>query len=183
VTKRRITSDSALERYRAEWRESPPKRKKRVLAKALAYCSNHRLPDPAWLHDAIYQPARARVAGMKKTGRKPDLLSDGVLYDTVEDYLQNGCTEDLAFELTARDYDEELKAKSTKKPEDPGYADYLCKTVEKAWRRTKERIAHDNLPQGGEETGWRWKNEYLKNQRMWEEWTRDLPAYLKPKLK
>ena len=120
---------------------------------------------------------------MKKRGRPSDLLSDGVLYDTVEDYLRNGCIKDLAFELTARDYDEELKAKSTKKPEDPGYADYLCKTVDKAWRRTKKRIAFDRLPRGSEESGWRWKDEYLKNQRMWDEWMRDRPAYLKPETK
>jgi hypothetical protein len=165
-----------LERYRAEWRESPPKRKKRVLAKALAYCSNHRLPDPAWLHDAIYQPARAQVVGLKNSGRKLDLVSDGELYETVEDYRGMGLTEEQAFDRTARDYKEELTRRSIKRPRPTDYSP----TVKSAWVRNKKRIVKGIDPdtQGGENVGWYFKKEYLKQGKDYIP-DEDIPAYLK----
>ena len=179
ATKRQATSDGILERYRSEWQESPPKQKGFALAKALAYCSNHRLPDPPWLHDAIYQPERARIAGLKKAGRKFDLIFDGELYETVEAYRGMGLTEAKAFYRMQQDYKEELTRRSIKRPRPTDYSP----TVKSAWVRTKKHIAFDHVPLSWGEGSWRWKDEYLKRGRDWEEWMSDAPSYLKPETK
>jgi hypothetical protein len=151
----RKKKDSTLEQCRAEWRES---RKKRPLVKAAAHCRSHHRTEPAWLREAkdeFFLP--------KKTGRKTDLMSDDLIYERVEEYLQHGRTQEKAFDLTAKENS------STRY------------TVKNAWLRHKKRIAFDKLPisWGGE--GWRIRDEFKKNDRNAKEW--DAPSCLKPKRK
>jgi hypothetical protein len=182
--RRKKPSVSALEQYRAEWRKS---HRKRALQKALAHCRDHRLPEPAWLHEAIYQLGRAQVGGMRKTGRKTDLMSDDLLYASVQEYIEDGYKQEKACELTATLYNKELRAKS-RTGKGKSRDDYLVTTVMKAWLRHKKRIAFDHIPVSWGGSGWRIKDEYKKNDRNAKEFERmqkemrDLPAYLKPEL-
>ena len=143
-------ADRTLEKYRAEWRKS---RRKFPLGKALAYCRERRVPEPAWLREAIYEFGRDQILGMKKTGRRTDLLGDDVIYSTVEDYRQAGLTQDQAFVRTAQDF----FPRDSKT--DRSY------TVKSAWLRHQKRIIKLDPAKDASGLGWRIKRKYVKNDK------------------
>jgi hypothetical protein len=168
MTKRR-RPDRALERLKAEWRES---RKKYTLAKAVERCRTRRLAEPRWLREAFRDVGRERVGRIKKTGRKTDLLKDGMIHATVEEYRREGYALVKALKLTSREY----------------YGNWnQAFTVKSAWLRHRKRIVpfKGPFPESWDESEphWKVKREYLKNDQNAAIWLQDVPSYLKPKKK
>jgi hypothetical protein len=170
-------ADRTLEKYRAEWGKL---RKKLTLSKALTHCREKRVPEPAWLHDAIYKFGRDIILKMKKTGRHTDLLRDDRIYSTVEDYLQQGLTQTKAWELTAERFSAEL-------PPNRGEKNFRgeahgVETVKSIWLCHKKRIVKVDPDKNYTGFGWRFKNKDLKNDK--NAWmAENIPPYLRTKNK
>jgi hypothetical protein len=145
ATKRQAASGSALGRFRAEWQGAQKKlAQKRALWKARTHCRDHGLPEPAWLHDAIYQLGCEEI-DLKETGRPSDIINDAMILETFERYLRTGCTKVSARKRTSLKYFGDDKR---------GF------TVRSACKRAEDRIA-----KGIDTEGWYFKREYLKRGR------------------
>jgi hypothetical protein len=151
MARRRRNPDRALEKLKAEWAES---RKKSTLAKALRRCRDRQITEPPWLREAFYQLGRSVVAGMKKTGRKTNLLMDDIIYQTVEEHLANGLTQVKALRLTALEYRS------------------VEFTVRSAWLRHRKRIVIDHPD--GSDLVYHIRPKYLEERPR-------IPSYLKRK--
>lgn len=141
MVKRKVQSNPTLDGYRDKWRKS---HSNILLSKAVRLCQVRRLPLPEWLCDAIDEQLT------KKAGRSTDVIRDHELYNSVQDCLDAGHSQEEAFSLVAQRYG--LK---TKDGED---ADY---TVRSAWLRHKKRIEPDPAPFDLDHP-WRIKDEFLE---------------------
>ena len=94
------------------------------------------------------------------TGRPTDLFGDYVLYTAVEDYRQQGLTEEKAFLETGYDYLGDLKQPRKNRPD-------KSSTVKSAWLRHQKRIVRQSSSKhrGMENMDWDFKKEYLEHDR------------------
>jgi len=140
---KRKSSTDELAAFQGQWIKS---QSKMALKNALRVCAKQKLAEPTWLHDAFYKIGRYSVEQLRGTGNKMNLYADDIIYATVQEYIDHGCTQEVAWEKARV----ELLAEW-------GW-EMAFDTVRNTWGRHGKRIIKS------EESGWGWKikPEYLE---------------------